>query len=82
LAIVAIFCDFKNLKLAIFFKQGICYRIFFSQKENLAKWRKSTTKTITALAIFGGPFRFSFSPVANKIKSSASHHTKGILWEK
>jgi hypothetical protein len=43
----------------------------------LAKWRKSTTQKITALGLFfGGPFRFSFSPVANKIKSSASHHTK------
>jgi hypothetical protein len=48
----------------------------------MAKWRKSTTKKITELAIYGGLFRFSFSPVPNKIKSSASHHTKGILWKK
>jgi hypothetical protein len=39
-------------KLAIFLKQEICYRIFFSQKENLAKWRKSTTKKITCTGYF------------------------------
>jgi hypothetical protein len=32
---------FKNKNWRFFLKQGICYRIFFSQKENLAKWRKS-----------------------------------------